>query len=283
MKTLSLNPETARPSLEALDEVIGLEAFTVGGFANRIVDLIPNLVYAAKKSLAAKTTDKIDLNGFDVNFPPLEKALNKADYLDIGSLFVRVPHGFQGRLGEYVTTLEIAVTYTNEITNRLTAFNQLLSSLISDKNVRQSTRDLATASQETTKEREAVHKQLVAFINPMSRISKERLDKTYRSCKGVGDTARAAKALVASAGRVQLADVERLVADAAELLDVLSAMAEKNQLEGLTPEALRGLSSATLTCARDVELHALMMHAVWQVKIAVEENAKELTRALRYE
>jgi hypothetical protein len=217
-----------------------------------------------------------------VNITVLEKALNGANYLEIGKLNVFVPQGFTGNFKEYLSVLDQALNFTNGIQARMMQFNQLVSALITDKNTRQSTKDLSTASSSMEGEREGVRMELAKFMKEGSRSDRGSLQEVYRSLAEVKECVFAVAAILDRANQVALADVEKMADDSSELLMALGEQAIEGKVEGLTPEAYKSLSSATLTMARDVELHALLMFTVYQVKKSVEYTGDALIKALRY-
>lgn len=281
MKNSLIQQDAIVMSLETLNETVALEAFSFSGMANRVADIIPNLVYSFKRDLKP-LTDKLDLTRMDVNKAALTKAINAANYTEIGDIYVSVPQGFVGAFSEYIPALGKAVTFTNDVTSRLTEFNQLLSILISDKQSRMSSRDHAVASNKLEKEREEIRSALAVFFKATSRSSRAKLSEVYQNCNEILSTVDTAGEVIMLANAITLKEVESLISTSVELLNAISDKAEKRQLEGLSPEALKSLASSCLTAARDVELHSHLMHQTWQLKHAIQKNAQELTKALRY-
>jgi hypothetical protein len=281
MKNPLITQDAIVMPLELLNETVALEAFSLSGMANRIADLIPNLVYSFKRDLK-HLTDKLDLGRMNINAAVFTKAIRGANYTEIGEIYVNVPQGFTGTLSEYIPTLGKAVTFSNEVASRLTDFNQLLSVLISDKSSRMSTRDHASAGAKLEKERESIRLELAQFFKAVSRSSRATLSSVYQNCSEIITTTESTGEVILLANAISLKEIENLTSTAVELLNAIADKAEKRQLEGLSPEALKSLAAACLRTAKDVELHSHLMHQTWQLKNAVEKNAQELTKALRY-
>ncbi len=282
MNSIQVEELTGMSALEAICSTAALEAFSLRAVANRAADIIPNLSHAFSEVLASQKGDKYDLKPLSVNITVLDKALNSANYLEIGKLNVFVPQGFTGNFKEYLVVLEQALNFTNGIQARMMQFNQLVSALITDKNTRQSTKDLSTATSNMEREREGVRMELAKFQKEGSRSDRALLQDTYRSLAEIKECGFAVANILDRANQVALADVVKMTEDASELLKALGEQAVEGKVDGMSPEAYKSLSSATLTMARDVELHSLLMFSVYQVKKSVEHTSDALIKALRY-
>lgn len=282
MKHLQMEEVSGLEALEALCNTAALEAFSLRAVANRAADVIPNLSHAFTEVLTLHTGDKHDLRPLSVNQTVLTKALKSANFLEIGKLNVFVPQGFEGNFKAYLVVLDMALNFTNGITERIMQFNQLISALITDKSTRQTTKDLSLATSNMEMEREGVRRQLEVFMKSGSRGDRATLQSVYSNLAEIPDTVYLAADILTRSNAVTLATVEKMTLDASELLKALGEQAEAGKLEGMTNEAYRSLSSATLTMARDVELHSLLMFSVYQVKKSVEHTSEMLIKALRY-
>jgi hypothetical protein len=282
MKELNLAEPTGMEKLEALCTTAALEAFSLRAVANRAADIIPNLSFAFKEIMSSHKGDKYDLRPLSVNIVVLEKALKGANYLEVGKLNVFVPQAFTGNFKDYLAVLNQALVFANGIQSRMLRFNQLVSALMTDKNTRQSTKDLSTATSDMEHEREGVRQQLAAFTREGSRSDRASLQSAYRSLNEIPECVRLGADILDTANHVALADVMKMTEDASELLKVLGEQALAGKVEGMSNEAYKSLSSATLTMARDVELYSLLMFNVYQVKKSIEHTSEALIQALRY-
>jgi hypothetical protein len=283
MKTLAIQDEiNFFAALESIDQTAALESFSIGGLANRIADLIPNLTHAAQQAFTKYTSDKYDLKPLNFNTLILKKATDGATYMSVSPFQVYVPKGFQGNMKDYATALGLSVDFVNGIVERMTAFNTLVSAVISDKATRQSVRNLAVATNEQQKQRVEIVEAIRGFKNAQSRRDRAKLGEVYRSLGEINDTVALTDEILRSCSEVQMNDIERLIKDAGELLETLSTAAQDGSLSGLTPEVLQSVSSSTLTIARDVELYSIMMFAASELKQAMQDTAKEFVKAVRY-
>lgn len=282
MKTFKIEEPKGMEALEELCSTAALEAFSLRAVANRAADIIPNLSHAFREVLASQKTDKYDLRPLSVNLTVLDKALKSANYLEIGKLNVFVPQGFQGNFKEYMQVVDMALNFSNGIQQRMLQFNQLVSALMTDKGTRQSTKDLSTATSDMETEREGIRKELAKFVREGSRSDRALLQDTYRSLQEVRDSILIAADVVEHATKLSIAEVTQLTNDASELLRALGEQAMAGKVEGMSNEAYKSLSSATLTMARDIELHGLLMFIVYQIKKSVEHTSESLIKALRY-
>lgn len=270
-------------ALESIDHSAALESFSsIGGFLNRVADILPNMVHSAKTAFKTFKTDKYDLKPLNFNTTILEKTTKGSKYLVVSDFKVYVPQGFSGNLKDYSIALGGAMDYANGIMERLTLFNSLLSRIISDKDTRSSVRNLAIATSEQSKLRDEAVSALKPFKDIDNRRTDAKLGEVYRSMSEIYEVALLTDALISDASALQMGNINKLVEEAGELLDTLSAAAQNGQLSGLTPEALKSVASSTLTAARDVEMYALLMNEVFSMKVAVQDTAKDMIKQLRY-
>lgn len=282
MKHLILDEVTGMEAIESYCSTVAAEAFSLRAVANRAIDIIPNLSHAFSEVLSIHKGDKYDLRPLSVNIVVLNKVLKNANYLNIEKLNVFVPQGFTGNMKEYLAVFSQALIFTNGIVERMIRFNQLISALISDKNTRQSTKDMSIATSQMETEREGVRSALAAFVKEGSRSDRTSLKEAYRSLGEIEECVYATSDILVHANQIALVDVQKLTSDASELLRTLGEQAINGQVKEMSNEAFRSLSSATLTMARDVELHSLLMFSAYQIKKSVEHTSESLIKALRY-
>lgn len=282
MKHLIVDTVHGIEALEALNATVAVEAFSLKAVANRAIDIIPNLSHAFSEVMASSKTDKYDLKPLNVNLTVLNRAIKSADYMSVGILNVYVPQGFQGNLLEYTVVLNQALNFSNIITERMVKFNQLISAFITDKNTRRSTKDLSLAASTMEQERQGVRDALAVFVKEGSRSDRASLKNVYASMGEISTVSFATLDIITKANETSIEQVQKLTNDASELLKALGDQAMAGQIPDMSAESYRSLSSATLTMARDVELHALLMYAVYQLKKAVEHTSEALIKALRY-
>lgn len=282
MKHLTIDLPVGMEALELLNSTVAVEAFSLRAVANRAIDIIPNLSHAFSEVLSSNSTDKYDLKPLSVNLVVLDRALKSADYMSVGSLNVYIPQGFQGNFKEYLTVFDQALNFSNGIVERMIRFNQYVSALISNKDSRRSTKDLSIATNGMEIAREDVRKALATFSRSGFRGDRAPLKDVYSSLGEVSDCAMSTADIMRKAITVTIAEVNKITDDASELLKTLGEQAINGQIDDMSNEAYKSLSSATLTMARDVELHSLLMYSAFQIKKSVEDTSVLLIKALRY-
>lgn len=282
MKTLQLPSVDPIEQLAALSSTASLEAFSLRSITNRIVDVIPAMTHAFKQYAYTHKSDKLDLKPLTVNRTILNKALGKANYLDIVKMSTVVPQGHQGSMVDYLAIMSRAVEFTNGIRERMTSYNQLLSAIISNKNARQGTQDVSTATSSMEREREAMRIELRAHAKQGSRSDRRPLGETYRNLAEINTSMDMGSDIIARAASLNLESISTLINDAVELLDELERKANDGTISEMSPQIYKGLASATLTMARDAEFHSLMCYKAWEIKDCLETSADELVKALRY-
>lgn len=283
MKHLTIETPVGMEALEMLNTTIAVEAFSLRSVANRAIDIIPNLSHAFSEVLSSNSTDKYDLKPLSVNLVVLDRALKGSDYMSVGNLNVYVPQGFQGNFKAYLTAFDQALNFSNGIIERMLRFNQYISALISNKDTRRSTKDLSIATNGMELAREDVRKALAEFNRSGYRGDRAPLKDVYASLGEISDCTMDTGSLIRKAISVTLAEVTKITDDASVLLKTLGEQAINGQIDDMSNEAYKSLSSATLTMARDVELHSLLMYSAFQIKKAVEDTSVLLINALRYD
>lgn len=282
MKTLKLPAVDPIEQLTSLSSTAALEAFSLRSITNRIADMIPAMTHAFKQYAYTHKSDKLDLKPLTVNRTILNKALGKANYLDIAKMSTVVPQGHQGSMIDYLSVMQRAVEFTNGIRERMTSYNQLLSMIISSKAGRQSTQDLSTAAASMEREREAMRIELRAHVKQGSRSDRRPLGETYRNLSEVTTSMDLAEDVIKRMAALNLESINLLINDAVELLDELERKASEGTISEMSPQVYKSLASSTLTMARDAEFHSLMCYKAWEIKDCLETAGDELIKALRY-
>lgn len=282
MKTLSLEQENPMDRLSDIAGTAALEAFTLKSIGNRIADILPTLAHSYRQYAYTHKSDKLDLTPLDVNRVILQKALSKANYLDIAKFAVVVPQGHEGNMFDFLEVFKNCLEFTNKIAERMTSYNQLLSALISSENVRSSTKDLSIATDKIEAQRVALKNSLARFAKINSRSDRKPLGDTYRSLGELEKTVALASEIMNMSIELDLASINKLINDSVELLDELERRALEGTIENISSQMYKSLASSTLTMARDAEFHALMCYKAYEIKSSMELTCKELIKALRY-
>lgn len=282
MKTLSLDQVHPLDQLSDIAGTAALEAFSLKSIGNRIADILPTLAHSYRQYAYTHKSDKLDLTPLDVNRTILAKALASAEYLNLAKFAVVVPQGHTGNMPDFLELFKQCVVFTNSIADRMTAYNQLLSALISSENARASTKDLSTATDKIEAQRLHLKNALGAFVKPNSRSDRKPLSETYRSMGEVQKAVDLASDILTTAIELDLSKINRLINDSVELLDELERRALEGTIENISSQMYKSLASSTLTMARDAEFHSLICYKAYEIKSCMQDTCKELIKVLRY-
>lgn len=282
MKTLTIAEQTPAAALESITETIAIEAMGITGVFNRVQDLVPTLVTATKNYFASNA-DKPDLPQLSINDTVLGRCFDKAPYSDIVSLSHPVPAGFEGNLYDYASVLKQQVLYINTVPAKLTAFNQFVSSLISNAQARKSVRSLASEYREMADSRRVLLEASRKFFpSGNSRVSSRTYGEIIGSNAQYIQLSKLVQAITGEANRTSFKETQKLVADCKELLDALSHSATGGQLTEMSGASMDTLAAYTETVAHEVEMYSMVLFATAELRRSIEEGNKKLIQALRY-
>lgn len=282
MQHFTIEPQDVSSALEDISSAISLEAMSVTSVANRVADLVPSLMAAGSAFLDGIGNKKPTLGQLQFSSSVLAKALEGASYAKIGTLSHQVPPGFRGNLYEYTSDLIDNISYANEVTIKLTAFNIFLSKIISSPDARKDSRSMAQAYEDADRTRTELTSKTKAFFSSGSRINHLDYGDVIASNGQYLQFQQLVGKAIIDARKIDVGAVEKLVADAKVLLDTITNDSASGKLNNMSPETLNNLSKATNCVARDVEHYSLTLWAVSHLREAAQNGATAMIRSLRY-
>lgn len=268
-------------SLESIEQRVAIESGVFNSIANSIADVIPSLVHAAKKHFAAKDIDKWDLRFLDVNYAVLEKALLAANYMDIREIACNCPPAVNATLGEYTSALTSCMEYANGVFGKLTDYSIYLSRILSNKDERRSVRDYSLVAKDNDKARAALALEHDKLLKSGSNRTIARFGEIASSNKDFIEVQVKMVTLLKACQVVKVSDVQALIKNVVELLAALEQASQNKEINDLSPEAFRTLTTLTSVMARDVEFYAITLYRAFQAKVAYEQSAQALIKSLR--
>ena len=268
-------------ALESLDTRIAMESGFINGIANTIRDVVPNLIFGANKIFASiKGLDKYDLRYLDVKMHIMKRILTEDNFVDISGIPVVIPEGMSSSFHMICEAIQKQVTYANNTYPRLVDYSKFISSLISSSDGRRSLKDYSALMKAVDAERETVSKEYANCIQSGSTKSiADYGDVTENNgnwllCNQILlDTIEKAKVH-------KVKDIESFVNEITLLLDNLNTRIRSGTVLDMTTETLKSLSAMTVTIAREVEMYAITLYRLSEIKKCYEESCKKLIKSL---
>lgn len=282
MNFIDVAPESHSAALEQISAQIALEALSVSSVVNRVADLVPDLVYAAKTFLTGRNSDKPSLSLLTVNPATLTKALSPTTFTNITSLNHPIPPGFRGNLYSYAAVLRDSLEFATDTPVIITDFNVFLSKMISSEQARKTIRSDVAVFKERAKARKLLIDNTTPYFSAGSRISNAQYGDVIASNAQYLEFIDMVQGMLKLSSTVKLDHVEKLVKDCHDLLDTLSVNAAENKLTGLSPEMLETIGLATESVARDIEFYSLTLWALSSLRDCAQKGGESMLRALRY-
>jgi hypothetical protein len=181
MKTRILAVEAASFTVEQNLTRLALEASIAENVYSIFRDLIPGLsakmadIVSSLNFITGEATKAKEFKANAQNFTSQVRGLNYADYR---KMLVEVPEGFEGNLLDYLKTLVKHAPIVYNDTNKLIGeYNFVLSSFITNKESKVSLQDHQELYLRAQERRELISKDLDAFFNPKSTLSRQPLSK----------------------------------------------------------------------------------------------------------
>lgn len=282
MKHIDLKEiENLNLSLESLDERIAMEAGFISGIATTIRDVVPNIIFAARKAFAnIKGLDKHDLRFLDVNYRILERVLGNDTFVNISGLPVVIPEGMSSPFNEVCVSVQKLVNYANNTQPRLTDYAKFISTVISSQDGRKALNDYSTLMKAVDKERDNTASYYNACFQAGSTKAITDYGKAIENNTLWLSCNQTLLETIEQAKLYKVKDISNLVSEVSILLDNLNERIKAGTVLDMSPETLRSLSAMTVTMAREVELYALTMYRLSEVKKCYELSCKNLIKAL---
>lgn len=268
-------------SLESIDERIAMEAGMISSITNMISDLVPNMIFGAKKIYNHFVKlEKPDLRLLMVDERKLKRALNPNSFADLSNIEIAMPEGFSGNTLTLFNCIKENVQYVNNAPPRLQDYIKFISGLISSSEGRRSLSDYSAIMKAVDKEREEQIAKYAANFTPGSVRSMMKYGDVVENNNQWIECISVVRSCMETALKHKIKDVQSQVDIVVRLLDDINSRVSKGTMNDMTPETLRTLSAMTLTMAREVEFYALTMYHLSESKRHYEESSKQLIQCM---
>lgn len=283
-------------TLEALEEinaVLSIEALSVGSIATAVRRAVPTLVDAATGFLAKFIDRETKMFGIETNMAKMSAmpegkiafgvyrtfvdTMEKHKYMDISPLRFYVTEGFQGNLLSYANVLTATLEHGNKIVaDVLNPFAMFISKIISNKDAAmRTTRDLAFMAKSDAV-REGLTREISAFFDMSSTNGKSTVGKVVQRNADWKPLFKALDDVREASTMLKPEVVQKSIKDIVSLLNTLKAAAAAGELDNASPETLKQLSVATLTCAHEAEFYSMAMFRAFTLATVMAQNVNDI-------
>lgn len=258
---------------------IALEAFA-GDVKSLLFSTFPSMV----KNLVGYTDQ------FTPDAPPVVvtssqadflKEITKHSYLEIAPLAAFVPEGLNVTYFKYGAELLLATMHASRIlSGGLTAYSTFLAQLINNDQEKFSTVEHARAYKLLADERAKLNSDLgKCFKNGSTKTEVSLGDVTDRNSdwQHVFQISDNITKLINSVDRKAL---NKKVAECKDLLAIIIKKIENNQLNDMSPQAIKNLSDGAYQAACELEFYAVVYYKVVAYTTAVDRTVKHFKKVI---
>jgi len=297
---LNAAPEGTILALEEIDHSLSIEALSLSNLAVQVRRVVPTLVDSATAVLSKFTgkqsklvnMDLSKLSGFadgsaavaalPAEYRAFQKMVEKHPYVDLMPLRFYVPEGFQGNFLSYTQLLINCQEHANDIVaNVLNPFAQFLSRIITNKDATmRTTRDLAFLSKSDVV-RKGLTGEIGGYFQPGSTSTKSNIGKVMQRNADWNPLFTNLMELQRKVAELKPETVEQSISDVVELLTAVKAAAAAGELDNSSPETLKTLSHATLSCAEEAEFYAITTFRGFTLGVIMAQNFKEIPEMMK--
>jgi hypothetical protein len=244
--------------------------------ANSIKNVFPNMM----DSLAASFNMVSTLPEIKMVLPQHQKEaldiLKTSQYLDINELEITVPEGFNGSLVEYAKCVDlVAGNLLNTVEKVLTPYSVYLSQLISNKEIKLSTKDMTPFFNSLTALREQNLKALNGYIGEDYK-TKVKLGLVVNRKADIEELFQHAASANKKIQMINLKSIESHVKKCVELLNVIIKQVESGTITNVSPEVVVNLAFGATEIATEVEFISIFYFRT----IAFNNTVDNITQTL---
>jgi hypothetical protein len=251
---------TTLKSLERQKNVIALEAFLSLDVQGLLKNTLPELVAGLKDYVFrfAPNTPGVQLTPRQHEFIT---EVSKHSYMDITPLAASIPQGLNVTYLEYSGPLLEAAKHAAAIlSGAMTSYSTFLAQLVTNTDAKFNTISLDRLHKELADKRVKAQADVAACFKAGSTKSEstygEVIDRNV-DWKKVFQSANDATKVMNTVDRVAL---NKKIRECTDLLDIVITKMEKNEFEGMSPEAIINLSSGAYEMAKELEFFSFVYY-----------------------
>ena len=259
-------------SLRIQRDLMALEAFSIVDVQTLLKNVFP--------------TVRTEFQSFVSRFAPDHPALaitskqsdflsevNKHSYLDIAPIAAFVPEGLATTYFRYSEVLLQAAEHSSKTTlQELSAFSVFLSQLITNADRKFSTTEFLKSYQALEHMRGELNKDLGSCFKRGSTATETTIGAVVERNAEWPHVFHNADQITKLMNSVDRNALNRKVAECVELLEIITKKMERNEFEGISPQAVNNLADGTYQIAAELEMFSAVFYKVLSYTEAVNRT-----------
>jgi hypothetical protein len=272
--------EAAQPGITQVDRMsrqIAMEAGLLSSLTETLSTSLPRLLDQAIGFFGDVST-RLGFTPTTLNNPSaFVRHLNKVGYSTLSQFEIHVPEGFHGNLSEYAVFLEDSTDHTSALLNGvLNPYRDFLAGLVGNADSLKSARDPLTFLVARDKAREQLNVRASTFFKPGSVSTLVRMSAVVDRVADWDVVFTKLQAVDRVTQAYKVDEIKKVIAEISDLLDVLKEEAASGRMDSINPKQLKGLGTATLSAAQEVEFLAVSRHRIVAFATAMEANIEHI-------
>lgn len=261
---------------------IALEANVLSNMVNSIKNIFPELMETLRNSFSrTEHLPEIQIKlTSEQKF--LLKEINSFKYIDIAELGTQVPEGFIGNYLDYgKVLLKIVEDMTNFNSRVLQPYSVYLSSFLTNKEAKYNTKDQTRLYNTYKQAREHYIKDLGHFFKDSDHKAFTKIGQVIKRNSDFNTVYNEVGLLVKKTEGLNLKALNENVKRCVDMLDMIIAKIEKNEIEHVSPEVTQNLAFGAYEVAREVEFFSVVYYKVLALTTSVDATTTKVNNYIK--
>lgn len=265
-------------SMEACIEGIAVEMSVFANAIDTIKKFVPSLIRGVREKAKFIFSKLGKMDNITKDQRKAIELVKSTEYTALSELAVYVAEGYKGNLVEYVDALDKAVDHMYTVVNVVKEYKTFLSIILTNKEKRLSVDDSRYIYNNSQTDAETVDALVNKFFVKNSYKTKVKFGDVFDRNSEVEVFIRKMEALRKKVDTIDLNALKNDVDSASDLLEMFIKNVNKGDINDVSPEVLKNLSTGAYQIAKDVEWFAASRYRIMVSTNTVNTLVELLTK-----
>lgn len=267
----------AHHDLRLTMETISLEANVLSNMVQTVKRMFPSLVAGVSSSFSTvKQMDKPEIQFSKLQDDVLEKIVS-VSYMDLDKFKVRVPEGFNS---DFLTSLEACeqgidyMQYVKDVVVK--EFRIYLSSFISNKDTKISTKDITYKFHPHASKRNAINDTFSTLYKDNSFEAGALYPDLIKRNADLKTLFERQNAITAKLLAFDIAALKTEIEDISSFIEIIIKQCQEDKVENISPEAVKNMAEGTYEIASQIETVSACYFRIKTIVVSIDDFTKSL-------
>lgn len=238
-----------------------------------VVDYMKNLLHNVDVGL--KALPMFFNSGF-------EHKVQKVRYLDVSPMVAFVPAGLVSDYLTYAPDLVAAAEHVAKfVKEELTAYSTYCAMIVSNRDQKFSTVDMDAGFQKMAAQREAVAAAMNKHFNPDSSETRKTIGDVVSRAGDWPQVLKFSKELSTIINHIDRNVIKKKTHEIEEYLGLIVKRIEKGEMDGASPEVVRGLADGAYQIASELQFYSIVYYRVLAFVEAIKATTDHFDKVIK--